>query len=59
MAFKVFDFKCRECGDISQHLYKLGEEQDLECKVCGSKELDKLPAATRVNFNKGPYDTYL
>lgn len=34
MAWMVKNFKCRDCGVVFEDLYKVGEEDEVECPEC-------------------------
>lgn len=43
---KIFDFKCKDCGEI--HELCLKHEAQAECLSCGSKNVEKLFSAPNV-----------
>jgi putative FmdB family regulatory protein len=43
-AMPLFDFRCRDCGNISEILVLRSGEVP-QCEACGSRKLEKLPAA--------------
>lgn len=42
----IYEYKCGKCGKISEFLVGVIQEKiDLQCKSCGSKELQKILSA--------------
>jgi putative FmdB family regulatory protein len=37
----IFEYKCRECGKISEFLLKSPKEPQVACTHCGSRKMDK------------------
>lgn len=42
MAFRLEDFKCTDCGHVTEVLFNTTEEQEIICEECGSKNLQKI-----------------
>ena len=38
----IYDFKCRECGEVSEVLVRNVESQDIKCPACGGSNTEKL-----------------
>ena len=38
----VYDFKCRDCGEVSEILIRGGDRQTVRCANCGGESLEKL-----------------
>jgi putative FmdB family regulatory protein len=38
----LYDFKCHECGRVSEILLSNADTQDVLCPECGSSNLEKL-----------------
>ena len=38
----LFDYKCQQCGHISEFFIHNGADTNLKCQSCGSKKLDKM-----------------
>lgn len=54
---KVFDYKCLACGLEEERYVKQEEMEEQKCE-CGG-EMKRLPAATRTNWDRNPYEEYL
>lgn len=52
--FRMYDFKCRKCGMISEHLIRAG---DLYPECCGC-EMDRLLPVFRINMGPVPIVGY-
>ena len=44
----MFDYKCGECGHVTEVLEQAGSRSRHTCKKCGSVHLEKLPASFSV-----------
>lgn len=38
----IYDYKCRECGRVSEILVRNMESQDIRCPDCGGNSMEKL-----------------
>lgn len=39
----IYEYKCRDCGKISEFLVGVGQgKAEIKCNSCGSKELEKI-----------------
>ena len=38
----IFEYKCAECGKVSEFLQKPGRRTKLRCPDCGGEKMDKL-----------------
>jgi putative FmdB family regulatory protein len=38
----IYDFKCRECGEVSEVLVRNVESPDIRCPACGGSNMEKL-----------------
>lgn len=38
----IFDFKCKECGGVSEILVRGNMNQNVRCPTCGSSSMEKL-----------------
>lgn len=51
----LYEYKCKECGEISEHLIGVGSEKpDLACAACGSDHLNRLISIVSVNRGAEP-----
>jgi len=45
----IYEYTCRSCGSVSEILTSIGGHSDpLQCKKCGSADLDKLLSAPSI-----------
>ena len=42
----IYDYKCRECGRVSEIFLRSADSEDIKCPDCGSKNLEKLISAS-------------
>lgn len=49
MGWIVNNFKCKDCGHEFEELYKKGEETDIECPECESKQIEPLLSSPRLS----------
>ena len=38
----IYDFKCRECGEVSEVFVRNMESPDIRCPACGGRSMEKL-----------------
>lgn len=50
----LFDFKCNQCGELSEMLVRSPADHSVRCPVCGSDEMEKLISAPRIVRMKAP-----
>lgn len=41
----IFEYKCRECGHVTEVLERPGSRANHKCQKCGSAETEKLLSA--------------
>ncbi|MGQ9546374.1 MAG: FmdB family zinc ribbon protein [Dehalococcoidia bacterium] len=42
----IYEYKCQECGKVSEILIRSFDSQDVQCPACGGRKLDKLLSAS-------------
>ncbi len=42
----IFDFRCQECGGVSEILVRNNTNQDVRCPTCGSESMERLVTAS-------------
>jgi putative FmdB family regulatory protein len=42
----IYEYRCLQCGEISEMFLHGPERQNVQCPVCGSYKLDKLLSAS-------------
>jgi len=47
----VYEFKCRECGSLSEALLRSGDNQTVYCPDCGSTSMEKLMSSSLIRTN--------
>ena len=51
----LYEYRCKQCGAVSEYLSPMGSsEEGLTCKVCSSKELEKIMSVTNVPTYPSP-----
>jgi putative FmdB family regulatory protein len=38
----IYEYQCETCGTISEYLVGMGEGEDIQCKHCGSSEMNRI-----------------
>jgi putative FmdB family regulatory protein len=38
----IYEYKCAECGSISEFLTSVGEDENKKCRICGSTNLVRI-----------------
>lgn len=47
----IYEYKCKDCGEISELLVGIGRNSDeLSCRSCGGNQLEKLMSAAAVSI---------
>jgi putative FmdB family regulatory protein len=42
----IYEYRCLQCGEISEIFLRSLEGQNIQCPACGSRKLDKLLSAS-------------
>ena len=42
----IYDYKCQQCGKVSEVLVRNTEDPAVKCSHCGSQKMDKLISAS-------------
>jgi len=42
----IYDYKCRECGRVSEIFLRSPDSEDIKCPDCGSNNLERLISAS-------------
>jgi len=42
----IYEYRCLECGRISEIFIRSLDSQNIQCPVCGSRRLDRLLSAS-------------
>lgn len=53
----IYEYRCRDCGKVSEHLIGVTGNRQVKCSHCGSERIEKIfsaPASVRV---KGSHST--
>ncbi len=45
----IYEFRCRDCGKISELIVKLGGERSARCPECKSKKMEKLLSSSNMS----------
>ncbi len=48
----LYEYKCRDCGDVAEYLV-FSQSEKVTCKKCGSENLDKLISNFAVSVKSG------
>jgi len=38
----IYEYKCKECGNISEFIVGMGKDAVIKCNECGSFEMEKV-----------------
>ena len=38
----IYEYQCKRCGATNEYLIGIKEDMDLQCKSCGSPELERI-----------------
>jgi len=37
----IYEYRCQECGEITEALVSMGEKADVACSKCGSRKVER------------------
>ena len=49
----IYDYRCKQCGKVSELLIRSPETHKAMCPVCGGSDLEKLLSAVSVRVKAG------
>jgi putative FmdB family regulatory protein len=38
----IYEYRCQKCGNLSEYLVGVGDDDPIECKHCGSSEMSRI-----------------
>ena len=41
----IYEYRCQECGNLSEYLVGVGDDDPIECRHCGSSEMNRILSA--------------
>jgi len=46
----IYEYRCKECGVVSEFLINIDKDDAISCKICGSLEMERVmsPASFKV-----------
>lgn len=44
----IYEYKCLDCGKVSEYFVRSNSKEEIVCKYCGSKNLKKLFSSVTV-----------
>ena len=50
----IYDFKCQDCGEVSEILVRGADSQPARCTSCGSENLERLVSASYMIKTEAP-----
>lgn len=42
----IFDYKCQECGEVSEIFVNQADNKSIICPICGSEKMERLISAS-------------
>jgi putative FmdB family regulatory protein len=42
----IYEYRCGACGSVSEYLVRLGNDEPIECKQCGSRKISRVLSAS-------------
>ena len=42
----IYEYRCETCGDVSEYLVGLGDDERIQCKVCGASGMARILSAS-------------
>jgi putative FmdB family regulatory protein len=41
----IYEYRCRQCGNLSEYLVGIGDDDPIRCKHCGSLHMSRILSA--------------
>jgi len=41
----IYEFRCEACGSVSEYLVGIGNDEKIQCKICGGSEMNRILSA--------------
>jgi len=45
----IYEYRCKACGSVSEYLVGVGGGEPVQCKTCGSEEMNRILSAASVS----------
>jgi putative FmdB family regulatory protein len=42
----IYEYRCEACGAVSEYLVGLGDDERIQCKVCGASGMNRILSAS-------------
>ena len=42
----IYEYRCETCGSVSEYLVGMGEDESIQCRQCGSREMNRILSAS-------------
>jgi putative FmdB family regulatory protein len=47
----IYEFRCLSCGSVSEYLLGSRKEEEVSCKTCGSKNVERLISRPNISVS--------
>ncbi|HOG16615.1 MAG: Zinc ribbon domain protein [Syntrophaceae bacterium PtaU1.Bin231] len=45
----IYEFRCRDCGEVSEIIVKLGGERSARCPKCKGRKMEKMLSSSNMS----------
>ena len=42
----IYEYRCEACGAVSEYLVGVGDDEKIQCKMCGASEMKRILSAS-------------
>ena len=46
----IYEYRCEACGAVSEYLVGLGDDERIQCKVCGGSGMKRILSVSSITF---------
>lgn len=50
----IYEYRCEQCGNLSEYLVGIGNDEPIRCKHCGSAHMSRILSAASFTLPSSP-----
>ena len=51
----IYEYRCEECGSVSEYLVGVGDDEVIQCKECSSHQMNRVLSASSFKFQSNQH----